>query len=153
MWKPIDDAGGGAACGPYVHERKIRFGHSDAAGIAYTVRFFDFAMEAIEGWFEQVAGTPWYVINTELGYGTPFVHIEMDIKAPLRPGDHLACRVLVKETGRSSIRFGVDGFDGDDNLVFVSQWVCVLADNRAMKSIPIPDDLAARIAQYRRCCP
>jgi acyl-CoA thioesterase FadM len=33
---------------PFVHRRRILWGETDAARIAYTARFLDFAMEAAE---------------------------------------------------------------------------------------------------------
>lgn len=75
MSKPTDavaTAAGAAAIdypAPYVYRRRVRWGDSDAARIAYTVRFFDYAMEAIEGWFDDVLGSDWYISNTQHGLG------------------------------------------------------------------------------------
>ncbi|HYD69803.1 acyl-CoA thioesterase [Azospirillum sp.] len=137
---------------PYVHDRKVRFGHSDAARIAYTIRLFDYAMEAIEGWFEEVLGNSWYDLNTVHGVGSPFVHGDLDIQAPLRPGEGVAVTVLVEETGRSTVRFRVTGVRGDGVPSFAGAWVCSFIDTASMRSIPIPEPLAHRIAEYRRRC-
>ncbi|HYH19737.1 MAG TPA: acyl-CoA thioesterase [Azospirillum sp.] len=137
---------------PYVHDRKVRFGHSDAARIAYTIRLFDYAMEAIEGWFEEVLGNGWYHLNTECHVGSPFVHGDLDIQAPLKPGDRVAVTVLVEETGRSTVRFRVSGVRGDGVPSFSGAWVCSFIDTGTMRSIPIPEPLARRIAEYRRRC-
>lgn len=118
MSKPTDavaTAAGAAAIdypAPYVYRRRVRWGDSDAARIAYTVRFFDYAMEAIEGWFDDVLGSDWYISNTQHGLGSPFVHVEMDIQAPLRPREMVNVKVLVADTGRSTIRFRVEAHQG-----------------------------------------
>ncbi|HEY0834736.1 MAG TPA: acyl-CoA thioesterase [Azospirillum sp.] len=137
---------------PYVHRRKVRFGDSDAARIAYTIRLFDYAMEAIEGWFEEVLGNSWYHLNTECGIGSPFVHGDLDIQAPLKPGDGVAVTVLVEGTGRSTVSFRVEGRRGDGVASFGGAWVCSFVDTATMRSIPIPEPLAQRIEEYRRRC-
>lgn len=137
---------------PYSHRRKVRFGHSDAARIAYTVRLFDFAIEAIEGWFEEVLGNSWYHLNTVCHVGNPFVHADLDMKAPLIPGDTLETTVLVAETGRSTVRFAVSGRRGDGVECFAGSWVVSFVDTDALRSIPIPEPFARRIADYRRLC-
>lgn len=142
---------------PYVHRRKVRFGHTDAARIVYTVRLFDYAIEAIEGWFEEVLGNDWYRLNTDCDTGSPFVHAELDMKAPLIPGDSVSTTVLVTDTGRSTVRFRVlgvrgDGVGGDGVPAFEGVWVCSFIDARTMRSIAIPAPLAERIAAYRHRC-
>lgn len=138
---------------PFVYRRRVRFADSDAAQIIYTVRLFDYAMEALEGWFDQVADHDWYHITTERGMGTPIVHVEMDMRATLRPGDVVDVAVLVTETGRSSIRFSVVGRrDADGVVAFESAWVCTVIDKKAMKPIPIPADFQHRIDLYRHRC-
>ncbi|HXH03679.1 MAG TPA: thioesterase family protein [Candidatus Competibacteraceae bacterium] len=141
-----------AMLAPYVHPRVIKWGDTDAAHIAYTVRFFDFAMEAIEGWFRNVLGIDWYRLNMDLHMGTPFVQVNMDIMAPLTPRDELRMIVLVEKMGRSSLAFGIRGERTDGVSSFKARFVCSLVDNRAMKSIPIPPEFRARIEHYMEAC-
>ncbi|MGQ9370450.1 acyl-CoA thioesterase [Azospirillum sp. ST 5-10] len=137
---------------PYVHRRKVRFGHTDAARIAYTVRLFDYAIEAIEGWFDEVLANGWYHLNTACNVGSPFVHAELDMTAPLVPGDTVETTVLVEDTGRSTVRFRVQGRRGDGVAAFAGVWVCSFVDTEAMRAIAIPEPLARRIADYRSRC-
>ena len=39
---------------PFVHRRVPTWGETDGARIVYTVRFVDYAMDAIEAWFREV---------------------------------------------------------------------------------------------------
>lgn len=137
---------------PYIHRRRVRWGDADPANIAYTVRFFDYAMEAIEGWFDDVLDSDWYIANTEHGMGSPFVHIEMDIRAPLRPREMVNVAVLVGDPGRSSIRFRVEARKDDDTLVFEGVFVCSVIKAGAMHAIEMPDHYRRRIDEYRRRC-
>lgn len=151
MWKPIEVPDTPFPA-PYVQQRKVRFGHTDGARIAYTVRFFDYALEAIEGWFEEVLTVGWLPLNTVHGIGTPFVHVDMDIASPLTAGDTAVLTVLVREAGRSSLRFAVTASREDGTRVFAGDWVCVFTDAETLRPLPIPPPLAARIAAYRAAC-
>ena len=65
--------------GLLVHRRRVLRGETDAARIAYTARFLDFAMEATEAWFRDRLGAGWYELNFDHGIGTPFVHASLDL--------------------------------------------------------------------------
>ena len=80
---------------PYVQKRIPKWSETDSAQIVYTARFVDYAMDSIEGWFRDVLGVDWFLMNTELDMGTPFVKIQMEFKSPLTPHDELEVRVLV----------------------------------------------------------
>jgi len=144
------NAGGGRAL--YVHRPAITFGHTDSAGIVYTVRFFDYGIEAIEGWFREILGLSWHEINIKHHMGTPFVHVDMDMRSPLVPGDDLAVTVRIKEAGRSSLRFALSGHKGDGILSFEGEWVCVVVDTETMKSMSLPEPYAGRLRDYLALC-
>lgn len=137
---------------PLVYRRRVQWGDGDAAGIAYTARFFDFGMEAIDAFFERVLGNNWLVMNRDRKVGSPFVHLEMDIQSPLLPGEDVLVSVLVEGTGRSTIRFRLKGAKDDGTPVFNALFVCSMVDNQIMRAIPIPDDYMARIEAYRAGC-
>lgn len=149
-----DDALPSGLAAPYVLHRRIRFGESDAARIAYTGFFPQYALEAIEDWFDVWGGADWYVINSHEGWGTPFVHISLDIEAPLIPPETAAFQVWLDKVGTSSMHFRVEAFRANGQKSFTCRAICVTARSNAgaMKSIPIPDRLRARIDAYRRAC-
>lgn len=135
--------------GPLVHQRKIAFGDTDAAGIVYTPRFAHFCMEAAEYWFRDVINFDWYYINTELGLGTPVVHMEIDFLGPLKAGDQLAVTVLVAAFSRSTISLSFVGTKDDPNAgrVFTGKIIfCCTAAGRG--AIPIPDTQRRLIEEY-----
>lgn len=137
---------------PHVYRRRIRFGESDAATIAYTGNFPLYALEAIEDWFELWGDHDWYDLNVKHGFGTPFVNITMDLKAPLRPREVVAMTVTLPKVGTSSMTFQVDGVRPDGVLSFTSTLVCVTAHPAEQRTIPIPAALRARIDAYRAAC-
>jgi 4-hydroxybenzoyl-CoA thioesterase len=135
--------------GIFTHRRRVHFGDSDAARIVYTPRFLEYAMEALEVFMADVIGYDWYTINKEHGFGTPFVKIGMEIKAPLRPGDRVDISVLVDKVGGSSIHFRTIGTRGDGVVTFETRFVCVVADQEKVKAVPMPGPMRTRLEAYR----
>ena len=137
---------------PVVHRRQIRWGETDSAGIVYTVRFIDFAMDSIEYWFSRVLSKAWFALNMREHTGTPFVHIDIDFKAPVTPDHVLSTEVRVSRLGSASIEFTVHGYRQDGVLSFVGNFVCCMVDNRTMKPKKIPLDYRQRIQKYMDQC-
>lgn len=130
-----------------MHHRRIAWWDTDAARIAYTARFPQFCMEAIEAWFIERLGTDWYALN-ESGRGTPFVHLSIDFRSPLTPRDALATTVALARAGGSSLEFRVTGRAREGRLVFEGRFVCVFVATRGdtgHRPIPIPDEFRAAV--------
>lgn len=147
MSKPTD-----AAAAPYVHHRIINWSDTDAAQIVYTVRFLDYVMEAVEGWFRSVVGSSWYEMNVDRGIGTPIVNVNVDFKAALTPRDVLQLTVLVERAGRASITLNVAGDRDDGVRSFSARLTCCAVDNKEMKSVAIPTEWRERIEDYMARC-
>jgi len=137
---------------PLVYRRRVRWGEGDPAHIVYTVRFLDFAMEAVEEWFREVLGADWYRLNMELGMGTPVVHLELDFYSPVVPGDILEIPVRVERLGGASITFALRARLPDGREPFGGRIVCSLVDNQRMRAIPVPPEYRERIEAYVRAC-
>lgn len=138
---------------PFVYRRRLRFGESDAASMIYTVRFFDYALDAIDAWYEAVVGVSLYDLNMKHGLSCPFVHTEMDFRAPLRPGDELYVQVLIAAMGRSTLTFSLEGSLQDGSRRFSGQFIVSFISPTLMKSVPIPAIIAERVRQYQTRCP
>jgi acyl-CoA thioesterase FadM len=130
----------------FVHPRKIIWADSDPARIAYTGRFPNFALEAIEAWCAERLGLDWFGMHRTLGGGTPFVHMSMDFRSSLRPGDDLFSTVALRRAGRSSLEFSVTGRLADGTVSFEGTFVCAFVDDTTHKSRPIPEQFRAAIA-------
>jgi 4-hydroxybenzoyl-CoA thioesterase len=136
---------------PFVHSHKVRFGETDAARIVYTCRFFEYALDAIDAWFEAVVGDDLFTMNTVRGISCPFVHAEIDFKSPLRPGVVLSSEVLIERLGRSSLSFKVIGRH-ESGVSYIGNFALVFVELATMKSIPIPEAVARLIADYKERC-
>lgn len=138
---------------PFVFRRRIGWGDTDAARIVYTVRFFEFGMAAIEAWFREIWGMDWYAMHVERGEGSPFVHVEMDIAAPLVPGDLLDCTVRVEKLGKASLGFHVEGRRRDETLCFTARFVSVVVTMDPMRAAEIPADKRRLVEAYMAAAP
>jgi acyl-CoA thioesterase FadM len=122
---------------PFVHARRIRWGESDPARIAYTARFLDFAMDAIEAFFTDRLGASFYEFNVDMGSGSPFVRVELDFRSPVTPRDTLETEVRIAKLGGSSVTFVVTGRVGD-RVSYGGRLVCAFVDSTGTKMKPIP---------------
>jgi len=137
---------------PYRYSRRIQWGDADPALMAYTVRFLDFAMDAVDSWFRDVVGCDWYQMNTEQGVGAPAVHVSMDFREPLRPGDTLTLTVYVEHIGRSSLGLRFAGQVGDGTPVYAGQLVHAFMDHKTQRSTAIPVLFREPIERYAELC-
>jgi acyl-CoA thioesterase FadM len=142
----------------YVHRYQVAFSDTDAANIAFTGRFPNFCLDAIEGWFRDRLGTDWYRLNNDLDLGTPFVHLSVDMRSPLTPRDMLLTTVALARAGGSSLEFSVSGrTETEGRLSFSGRFLCVFVAKATMRATAIPppfralaDDeakLAARVSE------
>ena len=132
---------------PFIHTRRVRWGESDPARIAYTARFLDFAMDAVEAFFQDRLGAGFYEMNVDPGIGTPFVRVELDFKSPLTPRDTLATEVRVTRLGGASLEFAVTGRVGE-RVAFAGRLVCafVTGEGTEIRAIPVPEEYRAKLA-------
>ncbi|WP_338664391.1 thioesterase family protein [Pararoseomonas sp. SCSIO 73927] len=129
---------------PFVHARRVKWGESDPARIAYTARFLDFSMDAIEAFLLDRLGAGFYELNVDRGVGTPFVHVELDFRSPLTPRDELETEVRLVRLGGGSLGFAVRGRVGE-RLAFEGRMVCAIAEigGTAIRATRVPDWIRA----------
>ncbi len=129
----------------HIHTCQVRFADTDAAGIAWTGRIVEFALEAIDAWFRARLGTDWYELNIDRGIGTPFVRVAVEFRSPITPRDTLATEVRVAKLGRSSLTFAVTGRVGE-RVVYEGELASVFISRSTGRSIPVPDEYRAKLA-------
>jgi acyl-CoA thioesterase FadM len=149
MSKPISEEnkaveGGQSSAAPFVHCIRVRWGDCDPAAIAYTPNIPAWALEAIEAWWEHVAGIDWYHINIDRNIGTPFVHMSLDFKAPVTPRHILECEVTLANSGRSSVKHWVRGYQ-NGALCFEGHFVSVFINAKEMKPRRPPADILSAL--------
>jgi len=137
---------------PFTVRRIVKWGECDPAGIVYTARFLDYAVEAADRWFAETIGVDWQTLNQEMHMGSPMVHASLDFMRPLRTGDSFDVSVMLDDIGRSSYRLGVAGRREDGQPCFRGTLVGALIDTRALRAIPIPEDFRRRMVAYQASC-
>jgi acyl-CoA thioesterase FadM len=135
---------------PLVIRRTVKWGETDPAGMVYTPRFLDYAVEAVEAFYAEVIGVDWYRLRQEFAMGSPLVHASLDFFKPLFPAQPFELVLTVEHVGRSAIAFAVFGRDGDGERCFEARLVTSLIDRPQLKSIRIPDDFRERIEAFRK---
>jgi acyl-CoA thioesterase FadM len=129
---------------PFVQRREIFWGDTDPAKIAYTGKFSDFLLEAIESFYRARLGTDWYRITLDEDLGTPFVSMAFEFKSPVTPREPLAITVLVEKFGRSSVSYAVRAHGAETGeLRFTGTATNVWVKASAMKPIAIPEKYRA----------
>lgn len=132
----------------FVHERIINWGDTDAANIVYTGKYFEYSLEAIEAWFRRVLHVDWYELNLNQKIGTPFVHVDMDIKSMLTPHNILRIKVFVEKIGRSSLTFKLLGERDDGKESFIASFICCMISRPDNEVIAIPEQMLQPIIKY-----
>lgn len=123
---------------PFIWRHRVAFGDCDPARIAYTGRLADFALDALDAfWDDLLDGKGWYHMNVHQGFGMPFVHMEYDFTAPVRPGEILEGRVWPEAVGKSSVALIVEGWQTGRDC-FAARFVSVFADLANMRKMPVP---------------
>ena len=126
--------------GRFSHTIKVRWADCDPANIAYTGTLANFALEAIDAWWEEHTGSDWYKMNIERNIGLPFVHMSIDFIFPVTPKHLLECQVKLIKLGTNSIRFAVQGYQ-NSTLCISGEFVEAFVDAKAHKKTPMPDEL------------
>ena len=125
----------------FNHKINITWGDCDPARIVYTGRLPWFALDAINGWWEEnLGGDGWYQMEIDRSVGVPFVRLEMDFFAPATPRHDLICAVWPEKLGETSITFRVDGFQ-DGQLCFSTRSVSVFIIADEFKKRRPPDEI------------
>ncbi len=81
----------------------VRHPDVDRAGIVYFPRFYDFFHRALEDFFAQEVGVPYWELAEVMGISFPAVHIETDFERPLAHGDRVTVEIETEKVGERSI--------------------------------------------------
>ena len=132
--------------------RRVKWGDCDPAGIIYTPRVLDYAMEILEAWYREVVGVPWLALMRDKSMGVPTVRAELDFLGAPAPDLDLVLDLLVEDLGRSSITLLVNGRDKAGKAYFRAKLVSCFISQPAFKPVAIPPEIRDRIQTYRTDC-
>lgn len=138
---------------PFIYDRRIRWGDTDVAKIAYTGVFPQIGLEALEEFSRVIFGEGWYENTLQQGRGNPFVHLSFDFHASITPSDTLHVAVWIEKIGRTSLSYLLEGHilpSGEKS--FTARFTHVYVDITNRKPIRIPDHLRAKAEEYQTAC-
>ena len=135
--------------GPFRRQVLVRFGDCDPAGIVFYPRYFEMFNNLVEDWHREALQFSFTEIVTTRSWGLPTVHLEADFVAPTRFGEVLSASLSVREIGTTSVSLDIllQAPDGADRVR--GKVVLVWIDRRVTRSIPIPDEVRARLLAFR----
>lgn len=131
--------------------QRIRFGHSDPAGIVYFPEFFRMFNDLFEDWMETCLGIDFAAQFRDLRRMFPLVHVNAHFKESRMMGQTMALTLILTELGRSSIRYSIVGHD-DGTEILRAECVTCIASQQTKSSIPLPDDIRAKMERYLELC-
>lgn len=133
--------GQGVAAAPLVFERTVQWADSDPAGQINAPRAFDYAAEAIEGFFRLKLGISFLQLIQDLGLGAPYVHASCDYFARLPEGQDLRLALSVERIGRSSITWQVHAVKADTGeSAFRVRMISSVVSMETRRAVPIPSN-------------
>ena len=132
----------------FTIEERVRWGDVDDARIIFYgayIRFFEFA----ETELFRAVGLPYSVMFEEVDVWLPRVHLECDFLRAARLDDLLEVSVYVARIGRSSMKLNFEvRRKGEAELVATAHFVLAAVKRDSFETVPVPDDIRARLAEY-----
>ncbi|MBD5656961.1 MAG: acyl-CoA thioesterase [Candidatus Eremiobacteraeota bacterium] len=125
-----------------IHER-VRWADVDSAGNLYFAAYTRF-MDVAESELFRSSGYPYRTLS-ELDIILPRVHVEFDFFRPALLDDELTLRTRVGGVGVHSIRLHVEVSRAAETALLAEATMVTACVNRARKSVPLPDGLAAAL--------
>ena len=129
--------------------RKIRFGHIDAAGIAFYPRLVEMLNDTVEDFFDQAIDYSFQKMHIQQKCGLPTVSLQVDFKASIELGDNILWSLNVLEISRSSFSVRITATSGEVvHLVADIKLVYVQLTENSIKSTLITDEIRKKLEIY-----
>jgi 4-hydroxybenzoyl-CoA thioesterase len=132
----------------FEREVLVRFSHCDPAGIVFYPQYFILFNALVEDWFNEALGVDYAAFIRERRVGLPTVKITCEFLRPSWIGERLTMGLTVAKLGNRSLVLSIDCRAGEEERLRTEQ-VLVTTSLDTHRSIEIPVDLRARIAQFQ----
>jgi acyl-CoA thioester hydrolase len=148
LLKPFDDdgftAGERIMTQSYEYEIEVRFRDCDALGHVNNAVYLTYLEQARFALWQRITGRTG--VFADASPNIILARVECDYRAPARMGDRLVVRTRVSAIGRSSFTLDYEILDARTRSVVANaRTVQVVYDYGAGRSLPIPDDIRARL--------
>jgi acyl-CoA thioester hydrolase len=125
---------------PFDHEIEVRFRDCDAMGHVNNAVYLTYLEQARFAYWQRVVGQAGMPRNVILA------RVECDYRAPATMGDRLIVQMRIAAVGRSSFTVEYEIVNARTRAqVATARSVQVMYDYETGRSVPIPDDIRARL--------
>jgi 1,4-dihydroxy-2-naphthoyl-CoA hydrolase len=131
----------------FEHRLRVRFQHTDPAGIVFFANILVYCHEAYEELMRQ-GGMPLEEWPAKRRQALPLAHAEADFKRPFRAGQLVKVNILVGRLGDRSFRLEYDLFGENDEHLATAATVHISLDMATGKSTGIAPELRALLEKY-----
>ena len=132
---------------PFRFPFRVRYAEIDYQGIAYNAHYLTWMDTAIHEFFKAL---PYDYTAKRARTGCDFntVRASVEFKRPLRLDDDFDVEITVGRIGRSSLTLEAAFLvQGEDQPRATGEVVWVYADQAAVRSAPLPDELLDRLRE------
>jgi 4-hydroxybenzoyl-CoA thioesterase len=137
---------------PFTRSRRVVYGECGAGGTVYAPKVFEYVIEAIGEWYEEVPGISWTTLISERRQGTPWVVAACDYLRPVACGGTVAIGVRVDRVGKSSVGFAVTGYEGGKPCFDARLTSCFIDQDAGFRPMPIPEEFRGKIEAFKAAC-
>jgi 1,4-dihydroxy-2-naphthoyl-CoA hydrolase len=131
----------------FEHRLRVRFQHTDPAGIVFFANILVYCHEAYEE-FLRAGGIPLEEFVGKRAQALPLGHAEATFKRPFRAGQLVTVRVSVGRVGERSFRLEYDLFGEQDEHLATAATVHVSVDPATGRSTGIPAELRSLLEKH-----
>ncbi len=140
---------------PFIYPRTVSFGDCDASGVFFTPRALDYAVEAVEVWFEAVLGTSWGNLIRNRGLESRVITVDGEYRWPLAAGQVVQVRLAVEKVDQCSFLIAAVGDSGGQRAAqpnFTFRLAVAFINMADGNQVPIPEHFMLPIQSYRKQC-
>ena len=131
----------------FEYRLRVRFQHTDPAGIVFFANILVYCHEAYEE-FLRASGMPLEEFIGKREHSLPLGHAEATFKRPFRVGQLVTVRLKVGRIGDRSFRLEYDLFGQGGEHLATAATVHICVESGSGQSSPIPPQLRALLEKY-----
>jgi acyl-CoA thioesterase FadM len=137
---------------PFERSHLVVYGECGPGGTVFASKVFEYVIEAIGEWFEEVPGISWTEMITERRQGAPWVVATCDYLRPVACGRTVTIAVRVCRVGKSSIGFSVTGYEGGKPCFDARLTSCFVNQEAGFLPMPVPEEFRGKIEAFMSAC-
>ena len=131
----------------FEHKLRVRFHHTDPAGIVFFTNILVYCHEAYEE-FMRAGGIPLEEFIFKREQGLPLGHAEATFKRPFRAGQLVTVKLSVGRVGDRSFRMEYDLFGEEGEHLATAATVHVSVDRASGRSTGLSPQVRALLEKY-----